>query len=980
MHVACMLFTRDNGQKKISSFFSAVAAPEREGNTVRDKDSCHEKVGNKSEYFMTKGVSLCNTEHSSDNDDKFKKEKKNRSHVTPKKSNSGLGKMKTVSSPEDSSMFPESSVDSDLEIIECTPGAEKCNKPCSFSFKNNIHSPEVVPSTPLPYKTQTMSVTLLGLDSNLKNQNKLASTSINIKKSSKVLNSPIKPGSMQVKNKIVLCKLSRRNKEKSNTHNCTNQNENHENLECKDDLINKEPTSVKRAAVSGVGISPDPKRTVGPEGEVMDDEVIRCKTDLTGKFDSCIPSVCNAVKSENLSIQQTNEIDRENDESFSLLQPSMKLQQNKTLVSMVRDKETQKGHFKFVDNVLVEEKNLDFPVFPNLGKGSLEIKERISCKSSKYIDNSTVLLENENEVKNLMERNLKNVCGSLESHDSLFGGSFVSSQGFVHVDDSVGHKPENKQVQSVPETQENYLCDSSLQYMFDDELALDFDKMSPFKQQIKEPTETAIENKQVKKLLAEGMGSESFASQGNYGRYVVTSVERDAYKGELLMQLTSLQDKSMKSCTLSGFWSQSVVSEGDVVHILFTHPVDGHFSIDNKKGLIVINPDFLISGTSVVSAVFCRRKAVLNERFKGLDSNNQLMLIGSLIHQLFQEVVKNKIQTHSKLDKLVQELMSQPTVLRDMYGLGVSEAHIYKEMNNFIPHIHAWSQQYLGSGMARSGKDQERGQRRNQWNGEIVKIQDIEENMWSPKFGVKGKIDLTVKTHQHGVSKVMPLELKTGKSSFSAEHRGQVTLYSMMSADRRQDPRAGLLLYLKDGAMEEVPAGDNEKRGLIQLRNDIIHYLRAKPVLEEGNSSPKLPPLPEPIDFERACTNCAHLLTCSVYQKSSEESLPEAPHAMATLVPKTTAHLTQIHLDYFRHWCLLLHLEIANGKRDAALRALWCQDATKRSIGRSSGSLLEEGDVEVVSGEARVGEALHMPVDTDMHQIRQKIVSKYPFP
>ncbi|XP_042242042.1 DNA replication ATP-dependent helicase/nuclease DNA2-like, partial [Homarus americanus] len=176
----------------------------------------------------------------------------------------------------------------------------------------------------------------------------------------------------------------------------------------------------------------------------------------------------------------------------------------------------------------------------------------------------------------------------------------------------------------------------------------------------------------------------------------------------------------------------------------------------------------------------------------------------------------------------------------------------------------------------------------------------------------------------------MPLELKTGKSSFSAEHRGQVTLYSMMSADRRQDPRAGLLLYLKDGAMEEVPAGDNEKRGLIQLRNDIIHYLRAKPVLEEGNSSPKLPPLPEPIDFERACTNCAHLLTCSVYQKSSEESLPEAPHAMATLVPKTTAHLTQIHLDYFRHWCLLLHLEIANGKRDAALRALWCQDATKR--------------------------------------------------
>ena len=53
---------------------------------------------------------------------------------------------------------------------------------------------------------------------------------------------------------------------------------------------------------------------------------------------------------------------------------------------------------------------------------------------------------------------------------------------------------------------------------------------------------------------------------------------------------------------------------------------------------MVINPDFLISGTSVVSGVFCRRKAVLNERFKGIDSSNQIMLVGSLVHQLFQEV------------------------------------------------------------------------------------------------------------------------------------------------------------------------------------------------------------------------------------------------------------------------------------------------------------------------------------------------------
>lgn len=56
----------------------------------------------------------------------------------------------------------------------------------------------------------------------------------------------------------------------------------------------------------------------------------------------------------------------------------------------------------------------------------------------------------------------------------------------------------------------------------------------------------------------------------------------------------------------------------------------------------------------------------------------------------------------------------------------------------------------------------------------------------------------------------MPLELKTGRSTFSAEHKGQVTLYSMMmnqSKNGRPNAAAnpgGLLLYLRDGAIQQV--------------------------------------------------------------------------------------------------------------------------------------------------------------------------------
>ena len=44
---------------------------------------------------------------------------------------------------------------------------------------------------------------------------------------------------------------------------------------------------------------------------------------------------------------------------------------------------------------------------------------------------------------------------------------------------------------------------------------------------------------------------------------------------------------------------------------------------------------------------------------------------------------------------------------------------------------------------------------------------------------------------------LMPLEIKTGKASFSSEHRGQVTIYQMMMSEIGQPVDSGLLLYLR---------------------------------------------------------------------------------------------------------------------------------------------------------------------------------------
>lgn len=73
--------------------------------------------------------------------------------------------------------------------------------------------------------------------------------------------------------------------------------------------------------------------------------------------------------------------------------------------------------------------------------------------------------------------------------------------------------------------------------------------------------------------------------------------------------------------------------------------VKAHFStnskcwlVDNEEGFIIIYPDILLTGTSVVGSLFCSRRSILSYVFPGSDPPNIAMVIGSLVHELLQEV------------------------------------------------------------------------------------------------------------------------------------------------------------------------------------------------------------------------------------------------------------------------------------------------------------------------------------------------------
>jgi hypothetical protein len=89
-------------------------------------------------------------------------------------------------------------------------------------------------------------------------------------------------------------------------------------------------------------------------------------------------------------------------------------------------------------------------------------------------------------------------------------------------------------------------------------------------------------------------------------------------------------------------WDSSL-REGSIVNIKACKTSDGQWQVHNDPddiSLLVEEPDTLLSCTTVMSALRCRRAAVFSEIFKGLgmqDSGGYLAL-GKLMHEITQQV------------------------------------------------------------------------------------------------------------------------------------------------------------------------------------------------------------------------------------------------------------------------------------------------------------------------------------------------------
>ncbi|XP_044202740.1 DNA replication ATP-dependent helicase/nuclease DNA2 isoform X1 [Thunnus albacares] len=451
-------------------------------------------------------------------------------------------------------------------------------------------------------------------------------------------------------------------------------------------------------------------------------------------------------------------------------------------------------------------------------------------------------------------------------------------------------------------------------------------------------------------------------SGGPNNRYWVLDVEeRPGHK--ILTISCSKSLHPTETCLLKDGWEMTPVSRGSVVH-LEGHCDDGSWLVDREQGFLVLLPDSLISGTSISSSIRCMRRAVLGDMFKSFDGGSKQMLNGTMVHEVFQRAATAKDFSLETLSKLADQVLCSPQHLGDMYSLGVCQEEMKQELHDYLPPLEHWAKEYLSSPTPKaiSLKIPSNGGAPSRWQDPatvvtVTELADIEENVWSPQFGLKGKIDVTAQvriqrprngSHKTPEEKTVPLELKTGRESNSIEHRSQVILYTMMTLER-YNPAAGFLLYLKTGNLHPVVASHMDRRELLKLRNTLVHYIH-NCVTKEAERS-RLARLPDILTDRKTCQYCPQRRNCALYERALDSSSADTSEdVVRDFLQQETGHLTPLQLNYFSHWLLLCCLEAATMEAKNGRKRVWLQTVEEsEKNGSCVGNLRLSGSVIVQS-------------------------------
>ncbi|KAJ1721073.1 DNA replication endonuclease-helicase Dna2 [Coemansia erecta] len=416
----------------------------------------------------------------------------------------------------------------------------------------------------------------------------------------------------------------------------------------------------------------------------------------------------------------------------------------------------------------------------------------------------------------------------------------------------------------------------------------------------------------------------------NYERCLTLFVSDGWYTESQLNMLSSTPDARLQKVAivlthneqrqrhvyLRDEWLSTPINTGDVMNIVGDIPeIDSQGSVifDSRTEnlLPILRPDTLISATHLSDLFSCRRRAVLRDRVREISDGSPpttVMLVGQLLHELFQSCALENRWDDMTMAKKINSIIADN--VDRLWECQVNEDTIHAQLVEVMPTFQDWAARYLHRSAANGSTyispataGLKGGASPDKNTVAISKVLNVEENIWSPKFGLNGKVDLTILAQfsAHG-AKAIPFELKTGRSSQNVAHRTQLLLYTLMLSDRYDvDIDSGLLYYPRAGELIQVQRVAGELRAIIAARNTMTEYMK-------GRSGNQLV-LPDMVGSEYVCKYCSHRPTCFIFHRALENGSEKTARVSPQMWQTQVNHLSAHHLEFVRQWMKMIDKE-----------------------------------------------------------------------
>ena len=325
--------------------------------------------------------------------------------------------------------------------------------------------------------------------------------------------------------------------------------------------------------------------------------------------------------------------------------------------------------------------------------------------------------------------------------------------------------------------------------------------------------------------------------------------------------------------TLSGGWQDITVRSGDHFHLVSQESLSGgsEFAVDSGlRTLFVLLPGLLLSGTAVADAVSCLRRSTLaftHWADPGVSRDKKVLVVGLVLHDVFERALSERIFSAEFTVRQIEAAVGRfaETIVCLSQQLGVTATQLQQEIlaeckakaigsfaefeSNFVDGCHQ-TDKFIDYSSHRATAFA------------IGALESAEETICSFRYGIKGKLDATVRERQ--TNTLFPFELKTGSKSSSTNHLAQTTLYSLILSDRYPNERVtdALLFYLGTGELLRIPHNVREIAALLMTRNRLASNVSS--FIGSGALPPKC-------DNVLTCRLCPFSVTCETFESVSGE-------------------------------------------------------------------------------------------------------------